>query len=168
MPVEVVMTSQHRYRVTTNWTGNLGTGTSDYRMYSRDHEIGGPTKSARILGSSDPHFRGDEARYNPEETLVASLSACHMLWLLHLCADAGITVTDYLDEAEGSMAEDADGSGQFTQVILRPQMTILEGDRQNEAHALHDKAHAMCFIARSVNFPVLHEARVQVASQMNA
>jgi organic hydroperoxide reductase OsmC/OhrA len=85
--------AQHQYYTTTKWTGNLGTGTSDYRTYSRNHDITAPKKSAPILGSSDPSFRGDPTRYNPEEMLVASLSACHMLWMLHLCADAGITVT---------------------------------------------------------------------------
>src|SRR5262249_14450588 len=98
----------HHYRVTNEWTGNLGTGTSAYRAYSRSHEISGPGKSAPIAGSSDPAFRGDAARYNPEELLVGALSACHMLWALHYCADAGIVITTYMDEAHGEMAERPD------------------------------------------------------------
>src|SRR5713101_9338437 len=120
------MSKEHRYQVSTKWTGNLGPGTSQYKAYSRDHEISGPQKQAPIAGSSDPLFRGDATRYNPEELLVAALSACHMLWVLHLCADAGITITAYSDEPFGLMTENADGSGQFTAVTLRPMMKITD------------------------------------------
>lgn len=153
------MSRLHSYTVTTAWTGNLGEGTANYRAYSRDHEIGAEGKLAPIPGSSDPHYRGDGSRYNPEEMLVASLSACHMLWLLHLCADAGIVVTRYQDRATGRMAETADG-GEFTEVVLRPQMAITDAARIAEAIALHDRAHHLCYIARSVRFPVRHEATV--------
>src|SRR6476659_5822051 len=104
---------KHQYQITNRWTGNLGTGTSDYRAYSRSHELSGAGKIAPISGSSDPLFRGERSRYNPEELLVASLSACHMLWALHYCADAGIVVLEYLDEASGEMVERPDGSGEF-------------------------------------------------------
>lgn len=157
-------TKQHHYAVVTKWTGNLGSGTSDYRSYSRNHEIYAPGKSSPIGGSSDPKFRGDPERYNPEELLVASLSACHMLWVLHVCADAGIVVTEYSDEASGEMAESEDGSGQFTAVTLQPNMTITDPTRIAEATALHDKAHELCFIARSVNFPVEHQPVVVAAA----
>ena len=146
---------EHQYRVTTTWTGNLGTGTSDYRSYSRNHEIKIPGKSAPLPGSSDAAFRGDPARYTPEELLVASLSACHMLWFLHLCADAGIVVTEYEDAASGTMKEHPDGSGEFTSVILRPRVVITDPARIADATALHHRAHQLCFIARSVNFPVV-------------
>src|SRR5579862_7800167 len=148
---------EHRYRVTTTWTGNLGTGTSDYGAYSRNHEIKIPGKLAPLPGSSDAAFRGDPARYTPEELLVASLSTCHMLWFLHLCADAGIVVTEYEDAATGEMHENADGSGEFTRVILRPRAVIADSARVADAMALHPRAHELCFIARSVNFPVEHE-----------
>ena len=114
------MTREHRYRIETVWTGNLGNGTSTYRAYGRNHEMSGEGKQASILGSADRHFRGEASRYNPEELLVAALSACHMLAYLHLCADSGIVVTEYRDEAEGEMAENADGSGEFRRAILRP------------------------------------------------
>jgi len=85
-------TREHRYAVSITWNGNLGTGTSGYRDYSRNYEIGSEGKST-IHGSADPAFRGDRSRWNPEELLVASLSACHKLWYLHLAAEAGIIVT---------------------------------------------------------------------------
>ena len=151
---------QHHYRITTTWTGNLGTGTSDYRAYSRDHEITIAGKTAPLPGSSDAAFLGDTTRYTPEELLVASLSACHMLWFLHLCADAGIVVTEYEDAARGEMSEHADGSGEFTNVVLRPRAVITDSSRIADAMALHPRAHELCFIARSVNFPVQHEAVV--------
>ncbi len=151
------MAKEHRYQATITWTGNLGTGTSDYRAYSRNHEISAPHKSAAVLGSSDPGFKGDASRYNPEDLLVASLSACHMLWFLHLCASAGIVVTSYSDSATGTMAEQTDGGGEFTRVTLHPHAVITDAKRIAEANALHAKAHHLCFIARSVNFPVEHD-----------
>lgn len=147
---------EHHYSVTVTWTGNQGTGTSGYRAYSRDHLISAGDKPA-IPGSSDPSFRGDPARWNPEDLLVASLSACHKLWYLGLCAGAGIVVTDYEDRAEGWMVEEAGGAGQFTRVILRPRVTLAPGTDAATAADLHHKAHEMCFIARSVNFPVAAE-----------
>jgi organic hydroperoxide reductase OsmC/OhrA len=151
------MDREHHYEITTTWTGNRGAGTKDYRAYARDHEISAERKSATVAGSSDKAFRGDPARYNPEELLVAALSACHMLSFLHLCAVAGIVVTDYRDAAMGTMAEHKDGSGEFTRVTLRPRVVITSPDRIAEATELHAKAHHMCFIARSVNFPVEQE-----------
>jgi organic hydroperoxide reductase OsmC/OhrA len=149
------MDKEHNYRLAVVWTGNRGTGTSNYTDYSRDHEIHAEGKPA-LPGSSDPGFRGDASRYNPEELLVASLSACHMLWFLHLCAEAGIAVTSYRDDSEGAMREHADGSGEFIRVTLRPHATVTDAARIPEIGALHDRAHRLCFIARSVNFPVEH------------
>jgi len=154
----------HDYRVETKWTGNLGTGTSDYRAYKRDHEISISGKTDVIHGSSDAAFRGDPSRYTPEELLVASLSTCHMLWVLHLCADAGIVITGYSDAATGAMVENDDGAGQFTEVVLHPRVTIADAARVEEATEIHNKAHEMCFIARSVNFPVRAEPIVNHAS----
>ncbi|HET7585647.1 MAG TPA: OsmC family protein [Gemmatimonadaceae bacterium] len=153
----------HAYTVRIRWTGNLGEGTRRYLGYSRDHEISADGKG-RIPGSSDPLFRGDAARYNPEELLVSSLSTCHMLWYLHLCADAGVVVTSYDDQARGTMEEAADGSGRFSEVVLAPDVIVAPGSDPARAVTLHDQAHAMCFVARSVNFPVRCEPRVRVAS----
>lgn len=149
------MRRTHHYVVSNCWTGNLGAGTSAYTAFSRNHELSAGTKSAAILGSSDPVFRGDPSRYNPEELLVGALSACHMLVMLHLCADAGIVVTSYSDEAEGEMREH-DDTGEFTRVVLRPRMTITDPSRISDVMALHHRAHELCFIVRSVNFPVEH------------
>ncbi|MFQ5520678.1 MAG: OsmC family protein, partial [Candidatus Methylomirabilia bacterium] len=99
-------------------------------------------------------MRGDPSRYNPEELLVAALSACHMLWYLHLCTDAKIIVTDYMDHASGTMVLTADGSGHFTAVVLKPSVTIQRGGDVTLAERLHARAHQLCFIANSVNFPV--------------
>jgi organic hydroperoxide reductase OsmC/OhrA len=150
------MARRHQYEVTVTWTGNSGTGTSGYRNYERAHEISALGKST-VAGSSDPTFRGDRTRWNPEELLVASLSACHKLWYLHLCAEAGVVVDTYVDKAIGVMEESADGSGQFVEVTLRPRVVLAPGSDKAKAESLHHQAHSKCFIARSVNFPVLCE-----------
>jgi organic hydroperoxide reductase OsmC/OhrA len=144
---------KHEYRVHVAWTGNQGTGTANYRGYSRAHEIAAPDKPV-IVGSSDANFRGDATRWNPEELLLASASACHKLWYLGLCAQAGIVVISYEDNAEGFMVEEANGAGQFTSIILKPKVTLAPGANAEAAENLHQKAHEMCFIARSLNFPV--------------
>lgn len=144
---------RHRYAVELAWTGDRGSGTSSYRAYARDHELRAPGK-APIAGSSDPHFRGDPARWNPEELMIASLSACHQLWYLHLAAMAGVVVVAYEDRPEGVMIEEDDGAGQFERVTLHPTVTITPESDAAVAERLHHEAHAKCFIARSVNFPV--------------
>lgn len=147
--------SKHHYKVTIQWTGNKGTGTSGYRNYERNHTISAENKMT-IEGSSDPAFRGDKTKHNPEEMLLSSLSSCHMLWYLHFCSEAGVIVTDYTDEATGIMAETADGSGHFTEVTLFPTVTVSEESMKEKAEQLHHKANEYCFIANSVNFPVKH------------
>lgn len=147
----------HGYRTSLRWNAHDGEGTTNYRSYSRNHVVSSGDK-APIAASSDPAFRGDATRYNPEELLVAALSSCHMLWYLHLCAVNGIVVTEYRDDASGEMRENDDGSGQFAKVVLRPVVTLREGSDEAKARELHHKAHEMCFIARSVNFPVEIEA----------
>src|SRR5258708_17217989 len=120
------MTVKHRYETKVRWTGNTGSGTSDYRGYRRDHEIHGDGKPA-ILGSSDPAFRGDAGRWNPAELLVAALAPCHMLWYLPLFAAAGVGVTDYSDTPFVTMTIHATGGGgHFTDVALRPAVTAAE------------------------------------------
>ena len=149
------MEREHRYRLEVAWTGNQGSGTSGYRAYGRAHEVRAPGKPP-LPGSSDSAFRGDSARWNPEEFLVASLSACHMLWYLHLCADAGVVVTDYLDRAEGIMVEPEAGVAKFERVILKPRVTLAPGADHERARTLHHEAHRRCYIANSVNFAVEH------------
>ena len=149
----------HHYEADVVWTGNTGSGTSGYKTYERAHEIRVAGK-ATILGSSDPSFRGDPSRYNPEELLVASLAQCHMLWFLHLASVNGVVVTEYRDHATGTMAEHPDGSGRMTEVLLHPVVAVADPATKEMAQALHEKAHSMCFIAASVNFPVRHEPTV--------
>src|SRR6195952_492384 len=117
--------SEHHYKLTVKWTGNNGTGTTSYNAYERSHVILVNNK-VDILGSSDPAFRGDKTKHSPEDLLIASISACHMLWYLHLCSVAGVIVVDYEDKAEGTMVETSDGGGYFTEVILKPQITLKE------------------------------------------
>ena len=155
------MSRTHEYTAEVRWTGNRGTGTSGYRDYDRAHDVSAGGKPT-IAGSSDPSFRGDPARWNPEELLVASLSQCHMLWFLHLAAVAKVVVTDYVDRPEGTMLERDDGAGQFTRVVLRPEVTVADASMREYSQGLHEQAHAKCYVARSVNFPVLHEAIVHV------
>ncbi len=152
----------HTYAPTVTWTGNTGTGTSGYRDYSRSHRVEAANKSAAVLASSDPAFRGDPALWNPEELFVASLAQCHLLWYLHLAAQAGVVVHEYVDHAVGEMTETADGAGQFTSVTLRPQVVVADESQAATARALHDDVPAVCFLARSVNFPVRHEPTVTV------
>ena len=143
---------EHSYAVSIEWTGNTGEGTKTYRSYRRDHTISAQGKPS-IAASSDPAFRGDAMRYNPEDLLVASLSGCHMLTYLHLCAVNNVNVIAYRDDASGVMREREDGGGAFSRVELRPKVTVSTGDRVT-AQELHEKAHHLCFIASSVNFPV--------------
>ena len=147
------MPKTHSYETTVTWTGNSGSGTSGYRDYERSHEISADGKPT-IPGSSDPAFRGDPARWSPEELLVTSLSQCHMLWFLHVCAAAGVVVTSYCDRPVGTMIETADGGGHFDKVILRPEVRFAEPGQAARAAALHERAHELCFVANSVNFPV--------------
>lgn len=149
----------HHYATSTLWTGNLGSGTSSYRAYSREHEISAPGK-ATLQASADPAFRGDPALYNPEDLFLASLSSCHMLWYLALCAQAGVTVTDYRDEARGEMEELPVGSGRFTEVTLRPTVTITADSDPDKATELHHQAHDNCYIANSVSVPVRCEPTI--------
>lgn len=146
---------EHHFTTSLKWTGNRGTGTSNYRAYGRQHEITAAGKEGTpIAASSTPVFRGDKDRYNPEELLIGALSGCHMLWFLHLCAQAGVVVTAYDDDAQGTMKLNADGSGQFSEVVLHPRVQYEREPHREQIDAMHHRAHELCFIARSVNFPV--------------
>lgn len=155
------MATTHEYKVQVTWTGNRGAGTSGYRAYSRAHEVSA-TGKAIIQGSSDPAFRGDPDRWNPEELLVASLSQCHMLWYLHLCATDGVVVTSYVDRPIGTMQESDGQGGRFVEVVLRPRVTVAAPAMVARAEALHAEANRLCFIANSLNFPVRHRPEVVV------
>ncbi|KQU47831.1 peroxiredoxin [Rhodococcus sp. Leaf278] len=151
----------HDYALAVSWTGNRGHGTASAAAYDRDHLVTAPGKPD-LRASSDPSFRGDPERWNPEELLVASLSSCHMLWYLGLAAASGVIVTDYIDSPSGVMTEQSDGSGQFVEVTLTPVVTVAESSMVTRAEKLHADAAAKCFIARSVNFPVRHDPTTKV------
>jgi organic hydroperoxide reductase OsmC/OhrA len=153
---------KHTYQTTVTWIGNLGTGTSGYSDYARDCDIDAPGRPA-VPGSADPTFRGDPARWNPEQLLVAALAQCHMLWYLHLCAVNDVVVTRYVDTAVGTMVETYNGGGAFREVVLRPEIDVAHPDMRARAAALHDEAHRLCFIANSVDFPVRREPAIGLA-----
>lgn len=155
------MSATHRYNVVCEWADQSGLGTASYTGYSRDHTIrvGGKPD---IEGSADPAFRGDPTRHNPEELLLASISTCHMLWYLHLCADAGIVVLRYRDDAEAEMSEHPQG-GAFTLATLRPVVTIKAGCSVEEAQKIHREAHKQCFIANSLSFPLAIDGKIEEA-----
>jgi organic hydroperoxide reductase OsmC/OhrA len=151
---------QHRYDVALRWLGDTGAGTRNYASYERTFVVASGDKPP-IHGSADPQFRGDGTKWNPEEMLVAALSACHQLWYLHLCAVHGVTVVAYEDRASGVMAENDDGSGQFVLVTLRPEVGVTPESDCDRAVDLHAEAAKLCFIARSMNFRVEHEPVVR-------
>ncbi len=145
---------EHTYAVTVNWTGNTGEGTASYTAYKRDFTVEGLGK-APILGSADPAFRGNSERWNPEDMLLASVSACHKLWYLHLCAVNDVNVLEYVDYPVARMVEgDGQRKGHFKDAELRPQIVISRQSDIDLAMRLHDDAHHECFIANSVNFPI--------------
>lgn len=152
---------EHHYHVGVEWTGNRGSGTDGYRNYARDHVIRIAGKPD-VAGSSDPTFRGDAARHNPEDMLVSALSACHMLAYLHVATVTGVVVTAYIDAAEGTMVTEGNG-GHFSEVVLHPVVTITAASDPAKAMAAHADAHHACFVASSVNFPVRCEPRIVVA-----
>lgn len=153
---------QHEYPVQVVWTGNHGSGTKTYQGYGREHEVHVAGKPV-IAGSSDAAYRGDGRKHNPEDMLVAALSSCHMLWYLHLAAVAGVVVTAYVDDAIGTLL-DRGNDGRFTEVVLRPRVTISVDSDPDAARRVHDDAHHACFIANSVNFPVRCEPRIVIES----
>ncbi len=156
------MSHEHHYELEMEWTGNRGTGTDHYRNYDRDHIVRIVGKP-ELFGSSDPAFRGDRSRHNPEELLVAALSACHMLSYLHVCVKNGVVVTAYADRATGTLKTIGDG-GRMAEVVLYPAVTVRDAHMMEKARSLHGEAHKLCFIANSVNFPVRCEPDIQVAS----
>ncbi|PCN47879.1 peroxiredoxin [Curtobacterium sp. 'Ferrero'] len=153
--------SDHSYEVSVRWTGDRGSGTSGYRDYGRDHVVSAAGKHD-VAGSADPTFRGDRDRWNPEELTLAALSQCHMLSYLHVAVMQGFTVVDYEDRATASLNLNRDGSGELVEATLHPVVTIREADRVEDATAAHRTANGLCFIARSVAFPVHHEPEIRV------
>ena len=156
------MAKQHTYAAKLTWTGAAHGPVRDYAGYSRDYRVEIAGKPA-LNGTADPMFKGDPAVHNPEDLLVAALSGCHMLTYLAHCARAKIEVVAYEDDASGIMVFEG-GGGRFTEVTLRPRVTVAPGCDLDKARALHEPAHHDCFIANSVNFPVRNEPTVVEAT----
>lgn len=149
------MEKQHIYKAVVKWTGNQGTGTAQYRGYERTWDLASPGKPVMAC-SNDPLLGGDASRYNPEDLLLAAVSSCHMLWYLHLCSNAGVTVESYVDKPEAMGEMEPSGKGRFVSATLKPEIVISSGDIQT-AQTIHDEIHKYCFIARSVSFPITIE-----------
>ena len=159
------MKGAHIYNLKVRWTGNKGLGTSSFRDFERAHTIEIDNKPD-ILGSADPYFRGDKTRHNPEELLLAAISSCHMMSYLYVCVKAGIIVTDYVDNATGTLVETTGGAGHFAEITLRPTIIITDSSKIEIAHELHREAGKLCFIANSVNFPILYDPIFIVEKQL--
>ena len=153
--------AQHTYALDLVWTGNTGDGTTGYRSYTRDVTASSSGKPELLL-SADKPFRGDPGRWNPEELLLAALSECHLLSFLHVAVLHGVVVTSYTDAPVGTMEQEGIG-GRFTEVVLRPRVTVSDPAVVDLLPGLHAEASAACFIASSVNFPVRHEPTTLVA-----
>lgn len=153
----------HEYTSTVVWTGNRGDGTSHYRAYDRTWDIAVPGKAV-VHCSNDPLLGGDAGKMNPEDLLLSALSACHMLWYLHFTSDEGIVVTDYVDRPVGVGEITRSGAGRFLSATLHPTITVRSGADMALAAALHHRIHEVCFIARSVNFPVTYEPAFKIES----
>ncbi len=143
----------HEYTSRVIWTGNRGEGTAHYRAYDRTWDIAVPGKPVMHC-SNDPLLGGDPAKMNPEDLLLSALSACHMLWYLHYASDAGLRVLAYEDRPTGTGEIGPGGAGRFTKARLHPRVTLPKGSDLVAAEAIHHRIHQVCFIARSVNFPV--------------
>lgn len=157
------MGAEHIYSLTVKWTGNKGNGTASFTGYDRSHSVSIENKPG-LLCSSDAAFRGDKTKHTPEDLLVASISGCHMLWYLHLCSQAGVVVTDYIDNAKGTMIVTDDGGGRFTEVTLYPEVTVTDKSMEKKANELHSMANQLCFIANSCNFPIHHKPACKIKS----
>ncbi|MBO1908752.1 OsmC family protein [Microvirga sp. 3-52] len=151
------MTKTHDYTAQIAWTGNRGEGTKRYRGYDRTWLIAMPGKPL-VECSNDPLLGGDPTKPNPEDLLLSSLAACHMLWYLHLASAAGIVVRAYEDTPLGVGETGTRGEGRFVRAVLRPKITVERGADLTKAESLHNEVHHYCFIARSVNFPIAYEA----------
>ncbi len=155
------MRSTHQYVTDLDWTAATSEGTLSYESFSRQHTIRIAGKPDLVC-TSDPSFRGDVTKHNPEDLLLSAISGCHMLTYLALCARKRIVVLSYKDRATGTMAVEANGAGRFTEVVLHPEVVVAEASMIEIARTLHDPAHKYCFIANSVNFTVTHEPEVRV------
>ncbi len=127
-----------------------------YDTYNRAHEVTFKQGAIVLPSSAAPAYKGDADRVDPEEAFVASLSACHLLTFLAICARKRITVDAYEDEAVGVLEKNAEGKLAVTRVVLRPCVTLAPGSTADGATLadIHHRAHSDCFIANSVKTEV--------------
>jgi len=156
------MTKENQFTSNIVWTGNTGEGTKSYRAYRRTWNVEIPGKPV-ISCSNDPELGGDPTLMNPEDMLLSALSACHMLWFLHLASTAGIVVTGYRDQPLGIGESSPNGAGRFVRATLKPKIAVAAGTDLERADAIHHEIHKYCFIARSVSFPVTVSAEFEIA-----
>ena len=145
----------HRYRSALAWAGTTAVG---YEAYDRAHSLVAPPASAGLDLSSDPAFRGDPSRLNPEQLLVAAASSCQLLSFLAVAARARLDVVAYTDEATATMDE-ADLPMRIGRIDLRPAVTLADTGRDRPAEErlrhLTEVAHRECFIASSLRTDVI-------------
>lgn len=153
--------TSHTFRSHLRWTGAALGPTGRDVTYSREQTVSFDGKPD-IVASSAPAYGGDPALHDPENLMMASLSTCHALTYLAVCAHSGLSVIAYEDSATGVLAR-VERVTRFTEVTLRPKVTVAAGTDVERARALHDKAHANCFMSSSVNFPVKYEPEIVVA-----
>ncbi len=154
------MATEHLFEATTRWTGARVSPTTSYRAYSREYTFDVPGKPL-LTGSAATPYLGDGSLHNPEDLLLAAVSACHMLSYLARCARAKIAVLDYSDQCTAVMRI-KDGKMRIVEATLQPFVTVAEGTDIELARELHHEAHAECFIANSVNFPIHHNSEFSI------
>jgi organic hydroperoxide reductase OsmC/OhrA len=154
------MQSEFIYKAEIEWIGNKGSGTFDYRSYGRSHVIRIPDKEP-IQASSDSTFRGEKNKHNPQELFLSSISSCHMLWYLFLCAEEDIVVLEYSDNASGILIMEPDRSGYLKEIILNPSVVVAEQSMIQAGIEMHDRARDKCFLANACSIPILHKPTVK-------
>jgi organic hydroperoxide reductase OsmC/OhrA len=160
------MTATVEYRARVIWEGNRGKGTADYASYGRGYRVLIADKPD-LLGSANVAFRGERERHDPEDLFLTAVAACHMLAYLALCARNGVRVIEYEDAPRGQLVHDASGGGRFSEIVLRPVVTIGDAGHEQAAFALHETAHARCFIANSCSAPIRCNPTVRVVPNIS-
>lgn len=156
------MADSSQYEITLAYPAESGQLTPPAPAYSRNSTMRADGKP-EVNASAPEAGGGDAARYNPEELMLMSLSQCHMLTYLAIAAKKRIAVVAYTDRATGVLGAGSNGKISMQAVTLRPRVTVARGSNLADAQAIHDKAHAYCFMANSVNFPVNNEAEIAEA-----
>jgi organic hydroperoxide reductase OsmC/OhrA len=143
------------HKITLNWT--KGNAPFTYDAYPRDHRINFKNGEA-VSFSAAAAYKGDPAKGDPEDMLVAALSSCQMLTFLAIAAKKKLTVLSYDDEAVGFLEKEG-GKLWITRVILRPKIVFETAPDAATLAEMNHMAHEQCFIANSVKTEVTVEPR---------